>query len=144
MASLFEHIVVEQELEMSSEDFLKLMRIFFVTVGFAVGFVYSRWLSTVTDGECRQIHLTRIFSRALCTSECAYSLHGPKIAKAQKSVTVRVSFHLHAIHDVVCFSVRWLSYVFLSPVSLRLLPLLFHTELVLCPALHLQCRQRRG
>ena len=30
---------------------------FFVTVGF----VYSRWRSTVTDGVCTQIHLTRDF-----------------------------------------------------------------------------------
>ena len=38
-----------------------------------VGFVYSRWRSTVTDGECRQIHLTRHFSHALLhTIRCAY------------------------------------------------------------------------
>ena len=37
--------------------------LFFVTVGF----VYSRWRSTVTDGWCRQIHLTRHFSHAHCT-----------------------------------------------------------------------------
>ena len=33
-----------------------------------VGFVYSRWRSTVTDGVCRQIHFTRHFSHAVCTS----------------------------------------------------------------------------
>ena len=43
---------VWMELEMSSLDFLCD---FFDTVGF----VYSRWRSTVTDGVCRQIHLTR-------------------------------------------------------------------------------------
>ena len=37
---------------------------FFVTVGF----VYSRLRSIVTDGVCRQIHLTRHFSHALLTS----------------------------------------------------------------------------
>ena len=41
-----------------------LKDLFFITVGF----VYSRWRSTVTDGECRQIHLTRHFSHALHTS----------------------------------------------------------------------------
>ena len=33
-----------------------------------VGFVYSRWRSTVTDGECRQIHFTRHFCHAVHTS----------------------------------------------------------------------------
>ena len=31
-----------------------------------VGFVYSRWRSTVTDGWCRQIHLIRHFTHAHC------------------------------------------------------------------------------
>ena len=54
------------------------------------------------------------------------------------------SFHPHAIHDV-CLSVRCLSLrVCPSPVSLRCLPLLFHTLPALCPALSLQCRQGRG
>ena len=56
----------------------------------------------------------------------------------------RVSFHLHAVHDV-CLSVRCLSLrVCHSPVALRRLPLLFHIQPDLGPALHLQCRQRRG
>ena len=38
-----------------------------------IGFVYSRWRSTLTDGRYRQIHLTRSFSHALCTSDCAHS-----------------------------------------------------------------------
>ena len=33
-------------------------------------------------------------------------LHGSRRAKAQ-GVSVRVSFHLHVIHDVMCWSVRW-------------------------------------
>ena len=45
------------------------MRILFVTVGF----VYSRWRSTVTDGRCRQEHLTRNFSHAHCTSNCVHT-----------------------------------------------------------------------
>ena len=61
-----------------------------------------------------------------------------------RSVSVRVSFHPHVIHDIMCLSVRLSFLVSLSLVSLRLLPLLFHTLPVLCPALHLQCRHRRG
>ena len=38
---------------------IMLSDLFFVTVGFGD----SRWRSTVTDGGCRQIHLTRHFSR---------------------------------------------------------------------------------
>ena len=75
-----------------------------------------------------------------CT--CANSLHGSRRAKAQ-SVSVHVSFHLHVIHDVLRLSVRWSFLVSLSPVSLLLQPLLFHTLPVVCPALH-PCRHRRG
>ena len=53
------------------------------------------------------------------------------------------SFHLHTIHDV-CLSVHCLSLrVGPSPVSLCCLPLLFLILPALCPALHLQCQQRR-
>ena len=61
-----------------------------------------------------------------------------------QGVSVRISIHLHAIHDVMCMNVRWLFLVCLSPVSIILIPFLFHCPPVLCPALHLQCRQRRG
>ena len=62
-----------------------------------------------------------------------------------QGVSVRVSLHSHAIHDVTCLSVRLLSLrVCLFPVSLPLLPFLFHSLPVLCPAHHLQCRHRRG
>ena len=57
---------------------------------------------------------------------------------------MRVSFHPHAIHDVMCLSVRWSFLVSLSAVSLHLLPLFFFILPVLCPALHPQCRHRRG
>ena len=58
---------------------------------------------------------------------------------------MRVSLHPHAIHDVTRWSVRLLSLrVYLSPVSLPLLPLFFHILFVLCPTLHLQCRHRQG
>ena len=56
-----------------------------------------------------------------------------------QGVSVRISLHPHAIHDVTCLSVRLLSLR-----VCRRLPLLFHTLPVLCPALHLQCRHRRG
>ena len=116
------------------------MRILFVTAGF----VYSRQRSTVTDGGCRQEHLTRNFSHALCTSDCVHAHCMAQDEPRLKCVSVRVSFHLHPIHDVMCLSVRWSFLVSLSPVSLRLLLLLFHTLPVSGPAHHLQCRHRRG
>ena len=93
--------------------------------------------------NCRQRHFTRHFSHAVCTFNYMHiTLHGSR--RATQCVCVRASFHLHVIHDV-CLSVRCLSLpVCASPVSLRRLPLLFHTLPLLCPALHLQCRQRRG
>ena len=88
MAIIFKHIVVEQELEMSSEEFF-LIDLLFVTVGF----VYSRLRSTVTDARYRQIHLTRRFPHAHCTRLIMLiTPHG-------SSVCTRASFHLHAIHD---------------------------------------------
>ena len=69
------------------------------------------------------------------------TLHGSR--RATQRVCVRASFHLHVIHDV-CLSVRCLSLrVCLSLVSLRRLLLFFLILPVLCPALHLQCQQRR-
>ena len=60
---------------------------------FLLQLVCSRWRSTVTDGVCRQIHLTRHFSHAVCTIHFMHiTLHG-------SSVCMRASFHLHAIHD---------------------------------------------
>ena len=69
---------------------------------------------------------------------CAYSLHG-------SSVCMRASFHLHVVHDerLIVRSLLLPRSVFLR-VSLRRLPLLFHTLPVLCPANHLQCGQRQG
>ena len=58
---------------------------------------------------------------------------------------MRISKYPHAIHDVTCLSVRLLSLrVCLCLVSLPLLPCLFRSLPVLCPAHHLQCRHRRG
>ena len=91
---------------------------------------------------CGQIHLTRHFSCTYTQSDVHITLHGSR--RATECVCVRASFHLHVIHDV-CLSVRCLSLrVCLSPVSLRLLTLLFHTLFDLYSALNLQCRQRRG
>ena len=43
--------------------------------------------------SCRQIHLTRHFSHAVCTIHFMHiTLHG-------SSVCMRASFHLHVIHD---------------------------------------------
>ena len=63
-----------------------------------------------------------------------------------QGVSLRISLHPHAIHDVTCLSVRLLSLrVCLSLVSLPLLPFLFHSLPVFCPAHQLpQCRHRRG
>ena len=86
---------------------------------------------------CRQIHLIRVFSHTLCTCDYTHFL--------AQGVSVRISLHPRAIHDVTCWSVRLLSLrVCLFPVYLPLLPCLFHCLPVLCPAHHLQCRHRRG
>ena len=46
-----------------------------------------------TSVTCRQIHLTRHFSHAVCPIHFMHiTLHG-------SSVCMRASFHLHAIHD---------------------------------------------
>ena len=81
---------------------------------------------------CRQIHLTRDFSHTPCTCD-----HTHIVAQG---VSVRISLHPHAIHDVNMFERAFC----LSLVSLPLLPCLFHCLPVLCPAHHLQCRHRRG
>ena len=71
---------------------------------------------------CRQEHLTRNFPHALCTYDCVHAHCLAQDEPRLKSVSVRVSFHLHAIHDVMCLSVRW---SFLVSHSLLLL-FLFH------------------
>ena len=80
--------------------------------------------------QCRQIHLTRHFSHAVCTIHFMHiTLHGSR--RATQCVCMRASFHPHVIHDV-CLIVRCLSLrVCPSPVSLCCLPLLFHTLLAL-------------
>ena len=70
----------------------ELVRIFLSDLLFVtVGFVYSRWRSTVTDGRCRQVHITRYFSHVLYTIRCANSLHGSR--RATQRVCVRASCH---------------------------------------------------
>ena len=61
----------------------------------------------VDYGRCRQEHLTRNFSHAHCTSDYVHTHCMAQDEPRLKSVLVRVSFHLHGIHDV-CLSVRWL------------------------------------
>ena len=65
-----------------------LSDLFFITVGF----VYRRWRSTVNDGWCRQIHLTRHFSPAQCACLMMW------ITPQGSSVCTSASFHLHVIH----------------------------------------------
>ena len=85
----------------------KFIRFFFKSDFFAtIGFAYSRWRSTVTDGGCRQIHFTRHFLMQFahlitCISHCMAQDEPPNVS------VLRISFHLHVIHDV-CLSVRWL------------------------------------
>ena len=97
---------------------------------------------------CRHEHLTRDFSHALCTSDCEHTHCMAQDESRLRSVSVRVSFHPHVIHDVVCLSIRWSFLVSLFLVSLRLLFLsvfyFFSSTLHLFPTLHLQCRHRRG
>ena len=110
-----------------------MIRILFVTVGF----VYSRYRPTVTDGVSRQVHFTRDFSHAPCTCD-----HTHIVAQG---VLGAHSFHPHAIHDVMCLKVRCWSSFCLPSLYLLLLPFLLHCLLVLCPAHQLpQCRHRRG
>ena len=100
-----------------------------------VGFVYSRFRSTVTDGGCRQIHLTREFSHSLimynhtsCSSVCTHASPNP-----------------HAIHDEqlsVCSSLSLRSDSL--RVSLLHFALLFPLQPVLCPEPLLPCGQRQG
>ena len=75
---------------------------FFVTVGF----VYSRWRSTVTDGVDR--YTSHLFFS--CTLLIIRHVH---TRRATQCVCVRASFPLHAIHDV-CSIVRWLVVLVLS------------------------------
>ena len=68
--------------------------------------------------SCRLIHFTRDFTHAPCTCH-----HTHIVAQG---VSVRISLHPHAIHDVICFSVRLLSLrvclslLFLSPSTFSL------------------------
>ena len=82
---------------------------------------------------CRQIHLPRHFSHAVCTIHFMHiTLHGSR--RATQCVCVRASFHLHAIYDV-CLIVRSLSVsscssfsCFFSVVSLFSSTLYLHSD----------------
>ena len=89
----------------------ELIRFFYSDLLFVtVGFVYSRWRSTVTDGWCRQIHHTYFYSCALHIDHTHIVIHG---------VSGAHSFHPHAIHDVTFLRLRLLSLrVCLSPIYL--------------------------
>ena len=77
---------------------------------------------------CRQEHLTRDFAHALCTSDCVHTHCMAQDESRLRSVSVRLSFHPHVILDVMCLELVGRSlFLSLSLVSLRLLPLLFHT-----------------
>ena len=65
----------------------KILSDFFVTVGF----VYSRWRSTVTDGACRHIHLTRHFSPAQCA--CLMMCITPHWLKCLHAPVTPSSYH---------------------------------------------------
>ena len=83
---------------MISKDFLS--KLFFLTVGF----VYSRWRSTVTDVGGVDRYTSHVFFLAVCTfNYMQITLHGS--IRATQRVCVRASFHLHVIHEV-CLSVR--------------------------------------
>ena len=69
-----------------------------------VEFVYSRWRSTVTDGRCRQLHVPRHVSPALCACFLLWITHnGSRRAKAQVSACTR---HLSLYSDLNSFHVE--------------------------------------
>ena len=87
---------------------------------------------------CRQEHLTRDFSHAPCTCD--------HIHIVAQGVSVRISLHPHAIHDVTCFERAFvvsscLSLSCFSPTSTFFS---FTVYLFSVPHTHLQCRHRRG
>ena len=107
-------------------------------IGKRAGMCCIQWKDDeFVDIMCRQEHFVRVFSHALCTCDRTHIV--------AQGVSVRISLHPHAIHDVICLSVRLLALrVCLFLVCLPLLLCLFHSLLVPCPAHHLQCRHRRG
>ena len=75
------------------------------------GFVYSRWRSTVTHGECRRRHFTRHFSHVCTFTHCircgmcaSYSLHGSKRAIELCLSVVNFfssTLHLHSVQHFI-------------------------------------------
>ena len=81
------------ELEVSSQFFILLRSFFFVTIGF----VYSRWRSTVTDGGCGQNTFTRDFFSTL-SSLCTHHIVAQGVARR---LCIK---HVHP-HVITCLSV---------------------------------------
>ena len=117
-----------------------LSDLLFVTVGF----VYSRWRSTVTDRgvdryTSRVIFIMQFAHSITCMSHCMAQDEPPNVSVCALH-SIFMSSMMCVWSSVGCLSLR----VDPSPVSLRRSPLLFHTLLVLFLALHLKCRWRRG
>ena len=83
---------------------------------------------------CVDRYTSHVFFLMICTC-----VHTHCMAQDEPRLNVSAG----RIHPRCVFECCWSSFC-PSPVSLHLLVLLFHTLPVLCPALHLQCRQRRG
>ena len=117
---------IRMELEVSSHFFS--CSLFF----FQVGFFYSRWRSTVTDGRCREIHLTRFFSTfsSLCIR------HFVAQGAARRVCMKTCSCTCHHVSERLLFLFSLLPP---SLVRLRSLSLL----LVLCPAFQPPCGRFR-
>ena len=97
----------------------------------SVGFVYSRWLSTVTQGGADRITSHVIFlMRVARLIVCILTVW---LKTGQGSMCLCARFIPSSCHPWCVFERYWSSFC-PSPVSLRLLLLLFHTLPVLCPA----------
>ena len=94
----------------------------------------QRWEKS-REVASRQEPFTCDFSYALCTSDCVHTHCMAQDESRLKRVSVRVPFHPHVIHDVMCLSVRWSFLVFLSLLFLSVL-YLFSSTLHLFSARH--------
>ena len=129
---------IRMELEVSSQFSYLLESLFFVTGRFRLQSIaiHCNRRKVKTDR-----HHTTFFS---CTfARLMVWLLTAWLKTRRGSMCVCARFIPSSCHPWCVFELCWSSFC-PSPVSLRLLSLLFHTLLVLCPALHLQCRQRRG
>ena len=116
-----------------------LMRILFVAVGFVLQSMAIHCNRLVVDRYTSHVIFLMHIARLIVCILTAW------LKTSQDSMCLLCAFIPSTCHPWCCVFERLLSLrVSLSPVSLRPLPLLFHTLPVLCPALHLQCRHRRG